>query len=612
MRVAIYARYSSDNQRDASIEDQVRLCKERTEKEGWDLVNIYTDHATSGASLVRPGIQSLMQAAMDGKIDIILAEALDRLSRDLQDIAGLHKRMVFSGVKIFTLSEGEISNLHVGLKGTMNQLFLKDLADKTRRGLRGRVENGKSGGGITYGYDVVKRIDQTGEYARGERAINALQARVVRRIFEDYTRGISPRTIAVTLNKEGVACPSGSTWGASTIYGNRQRGTGILNNELYIGRLIWNRLRYVKDPDTGRRISRLNPESEHVINDVPELRIIDQDLWDAVKKLQGEINHPELPLWKHNRPKNLLAGLMRCGCCGGGFTLMAATRVGCASARNKGTCDNRLTMKMEDIEHAVLSAMQAHLMDDALCEEFCKAYTQRMNQLRSEHNASLGNYRAEAAKLERERQQIIKSISDGVPGTLLKDRAIYVQNRREELDAILASVKEEPVIFHPNMANRYQKEIKNLVASLSDPAAKAQAAMILRTLIEKVVFTPRPGEKTLAVDLFGDLAGILSIATSRGKPAIEAELSKLQPVQQDGEDKNEPFGQSPDSKKPQISAVLASSKAMVAGAGFGHGEHFQNSAEPKVRGALISQDPNTGLQNAMVAGAGFEPATFRL
>lgn len=244
-RVAVYARYSSDSQRDASIEDQVRLCRERAAREGWTVVNVYTDHAISGASLMRPGIQQLMQDVLNGKADIVLAEALDRVSRDQEGIAGLYKRMQFASVALVTLSEGEISNLHIGLKGTMNAIFLKDLADKTRRGLRGRVEQGKSGGGNSYGYDIVKRIGEDGEYARGERRLNEQEAAVVRRIFTDYAQGLSPRAIAAALNREGIKAPTGGAWGASTIYGNRERGTGILNN---MGTLVWNRLRYVKAP----------------------------------------------------------------------------------------------------------------------------------------------------------------------------------------------------------------------------------------------------------------------------------------------------------------------------------------------------------------------------
>ena len=151
MRSAIYARYSSDNQSNASIEDQVRQCKSRIEREGWTLIQVYSDAAISGATTLRPGYQKLLEDARSGAFDVVVAEALDRLSRDQEDVAGLYKRLTFANVTLITLAEGEISELHVGLKGTMNALFLKDLAQKTKRGLEGRVLQGKSGGGRAYG-----------------------------------------------------------------------------------------------------------------------------------------------------------------------------------------------------------------------------------------------------------------------------------------------------------------------------------------------------------------------------------------------------------------------------------------------------------------------------
>ena len=162
-RVALYARYSSDNQRDASIEDQVRLCKQKIAAEEWSLEQIYRDAAISGASSFRPGYQSMLAAAKEGGFDIVLAEALDRLSRDQEDIAGLFKRLKFAGIKLVTLAEGEISELHIGLKGTMNALFIKDLAQKTHRGLRGRVAAGKSAGGLCYGFKAIRQTDAHGE-----------------------------------------------------------------------------------------------------------------------------------------------------------------------------------------------------------------------------------------------------------------------------------------------------------------------------------------------------------------------------------------------------------------------------------------------------------------
>ena len=107
MRAVIYARYSSQNQREASIEDQVRVCQDRIEREGWTLFEVYSDAAISGATTLRPGYQKMLEDARNGGFDIVIAEALDRLSRDLADIAGLYKQLTFSGTRLFTLAEGE-------------------------------------------------------------------------------------------------------------------------------------------------------------------------------------------------------------------------------------------------------------------------------------------------------------------------------------------------------------------------------------------------------------------------------------------------------------------------------------------------------------------------
>ena len=265
MRAAIYARYSSDLSRDASIEDQVRLCRAYAVRAGWEVTQVFEDRAISGASTIRPGYQRLLEAVLAGSIDVVLAEALDRLSRDQEDIAALHKRLRFLGVKLITASEGEIGDLHIGLKGAMNAIYLKDLADKTRRGLEGRVRAGRSGGGLCYGYDVVPGRRARRPQDRPE------EAAIVRRIFTEFAAGRSPKAIARGLNDENVPGPRGILWRDTAIRGHRTRGTGILNNELYVGRLVWNRLRYVKDPRTGRRVSRRNPPEAWVVEEVPEL-----------------------------------------------------------------------------------------------------------------------------------------------------------------------------------------------------------------------------------------------------------------------------------------------------------------------------------------------------
>ena len=533
VKVALYARYSSENQRDASIEDQLRLCRLHAEKQGWTIVDSYTDRAISGASLLRPGIQELIQDATRGRFTIVLAEAMDRLSRDQEDIAGLFKRMTFSGVRIITLSEGDVTHLHIGLKGTMNALFLKDLAEKVRRGLRGRVEDGKSGGGNSYGYDVVRQFDAKGERIRGDRTINEAEARTVRRIFTDYTRGKSSRTIAMELNRDGVPGPQGREWGPSTIHGNRERGTGILNNEMYVGRLVWNRLRYLKDPDTGKRVSRLNPESEWVIQDVPELRIVAQDLWDTVKARQAEttFSQPERgneALSERRRPRHLFAGLIRCGGCGGGYSMISKDLLGCSTARNKGTCDNRLNIRRDALEASVLSGLRTHLMEPDLFKEFCSEFTREVNRMRMELGADLAAMRNEIPRIDRELDKLLKLIlaSDDIEASKrVMKKMTTLEARKEELEQKVANTEEPPPLLHPNMAEIYQQRIASLYESLQAEDTKTEAAERLRTLVSQITLQPADGE--LAIILRGDLAAILQFAAHKKNATVHPDSGVL-------------------------------------------------------------------------------------
>jgi hypothetical protein len=141
----------------------------------------------------------------------------------------------------------------------MSQLFLSDLREKTWRGMLGRARAGRVPGGRAYGYDIVEPEGGGRKGNRGERRINVAEAAIVRRIFREFAAGISPREIAKRLNKEKIKAPDCRFWNDTTIRGQRDRGTGILNNPIYIGRLEWNRTSYVKNPRTGKRIARVNP-----------------------------------------------------------------------------------------------------------------------------------------------------------------------------------------------------------------------------------------------------------------------------------------------------------------------------------------------------------------
>ncbi len=529
MRAAIYARYSSELQRAASIEDQVRLCKERVEREGWTLVATYTDHAMSGATALRPGYQELIEGARRGAFDVVVAEALDRMSRDQEHIAALYKRLSFEGIRLVTLAEGEITDLHVGLKGAMNSLFLKDLASKIRRGLRGRIEQKRSGGSKAYGYEVVREFDASGELIRGGRRINANEANIIRRVFREYAAGKSPRAIVKALNAEGIPGPSGENWSASTIYGNWQRGTGILNNELYIGRLVWNRQRFLKDPETGRRVGRVNPENEWIVKKVCELRIVEDDLWLNVKERQNRVRDAlrrsdgSSSLNNAHRRRYLLSGLLKCGSCGYNYTIISSDRYGCASYRSRGTCSNDLAIKREEIEARVLGGLKEKLLAPELVQQFV-----------AEFNAEVERASRATQVLRRQQQRqleqvmhgivnILSAIENGIYTSTTKDRLIELEERKAELEKEIAQPSIRPISIHPSVTELYRQKVAKLEEALNADDVRTEAAEALRGLIEEVRLTPDRKTGTLRVELHGELDAILALGEGqkRHRPACE-------------------------------------------------------------------------------------------
>jgi DNA invertase Pin-like site-specific DNA recombinase len=389
----------------------------------------------SGASAFRPGYQQLLEDAASGAFDVVVAEPLDRLTRDQGDVAQLYKRLSFLGVRLVTHAEGEISELHIRLKGTMNALFLKDLAQKVRRGLEGRVREGRSGGGICFGYDLVREYDGGGEPVYGGRKINEAEAAIVRRIFKEFAAGRSPRSIALALNSERLRGPHGKPWGRSTIYGNWRRGTGIINNDLYIGKLIWNRQRFIKDPSTGKRQARPNPKSDWVVQDVPERRIIDDELWQSVKQRQRHIRHAlthddaGIRSERARRPVYLLSHLLKCGTCRGGFSKVSANHYGCSNARNRGTCGNLLTIRRDVLEASVLSGLKTHLMEPEAVKEFVAEYRREVDRLNAGRHQAQAGREEELARIERQIRSIVEAIRDGFRTAAMKDELMALEAR---------------------------------------------------------------------------------------------------------------------------------------------------------------------------------------
>jgi len=519
-RVALYARFSSEKQNDRSATDQLDLCRAWAERQGYVVVEEYRDEAVSGASRInRMGLGRLMRDARERRFDLVVCEALDRLSRDQADLATIRKELNFLEIGISTLQDGEVGALHIGVKGLLGELYLADLAQKTRRGLRARVTAGGTGGGLSYGYRAV-------EGKPGELVIDEQQATVVRRIFAEYVAGRSPRAICVDLNRDGIAGPRGGHWRASALNGSRVRQNGLLQNRLYAGEVVWNRQRFIKDPSTGKRVSRPNPERDWVRVPAPHLAIVEPELFQQAissKARHGEQMNPV----EARKPRHLLSGLVKCECCGASFIVVYGDRLGCASTKETGTCDNRGTIPRTEIEERVLTALATKLAAPELIAAFVKEYQAERRRLAATTRNERENRVAKLATLRRGIARLVDAIVDGTATKTMTERLQAMEAEAEQLETALASIDDDSVVtLHPGTAEKYRRMVADLqkhVAGMRSGQPAEQVIEQVRGLIDRIEIgrvstnpKSRKAKSPAPVTVYGALARLL--LASKGDP----------------------------------------------------------------------------------------------
>ena len=425
VKAVIYARYSTDLQNERSVEDQIVLCRAYAVRADLTVVDTYADRAVSGASTAgRLDWQRLMHDAVAGRFSIVIAEDLDRISRDEADYHTARKRLAFCEVEIHTAHGGVLSGIEGTIQAMMASNFLVDLARKIHRGQAGSIRSGKRAGGRAYGYRPV--LGKPGEVE-----IVAEEAEIVRRIYHEYAARLTAREIAARLNRDGVPSPRGGIWNASTINGARNRGTGILGNELHNGQLVWNRMRKVKDPDTGRRIGRVNPKSEWMTVDVPHVAIIDPGLYaKVIRRRTPKPGRKRLT----QRPRRLLSGLLRCGVCGSGMAIhdrdrTGKSRVRCSRYRESGACSHRRMYYLEAIETIVLEGLRDALRGPDMIRRYVETHQKERKRLAKAEDAGRAKTERRLGAIDRELKRYVKSIGDGSATIdMIEDEMLVLQS----------------------------------------------------------------------------------------------------------------------------------------------------------------------------------------
>ena len=496
MRVAIYARYSSDLQTDASIEIQVEECQKLANQRGWSVVEVYADHGISGRTVSqRPDFNRMLADAEEGKFDLVLALHSDRISRDVADMTALYRDLSYLNIEIHTVHEGHQDDpLLISVRGAMNEQYSRELGRKTKLGQRKRVAAGKKAGGKAYGYRVVDPIISGKHIERGDREVLPEEAAIVRRIFEEYASGLSPRAIARQLNAEGVPGPRGK-WIDTTIRGQRNRGTGILNNDNYRGFNSWDKCPYSINPKTGKRVARPNPKEEWVGEVCEEWRIVSDELWDAVKE-QQERNATTIPkqggvaLNRLHRKKHLLSGIVRCGCCQGPMAINNGPAYSCSNRRRKGTCENLISINRRELENRVLAGIKNELLRAEYVAQFVTDYEQEIKNLEVSTKPKLDTLEKKRRKIARAIDNLIEAVKVGKASEILLEELAEQERQLETLDTSISLIhSQQNTCTVPNQepTEVYWAAIVKLHNGMTDPATKCAAMNILRSLIEEIV-----------------------------------------------------------------------------------------------------------------------------
>jgi site-specific DNA recombinase len=527
MKAAIYTRFSTDKQRDASIEDQVRECERAAKAAGLAVVARFEDRSISGGTATRPGYQALLAAARRREFNVIVVEDISRLWRNRAEFGPRSAELEDLGVHCLTCVGDDTRRdgwgLVIQIKQAVAEHARREASYRTRRGLEGRAVAGASTGGRVYGYVPAR------DAAGGRIEINPEQAEVVRRIFAAYASGMSTRAIAASLNADGVPSPGsawkrkvrrGSGWLASALHGDVKRGTGILNNRRYIGITTWGRSEWKRSAaDSAKRRMTMNAVPSHEQTD-DSLRIVPQELWDRVKARQDATRRGIGALVKGGLrkngpgagrpPKYLFSGLLACAECGASFVLRNRTCYACASWWNGAACANSINVSKDLVQEILLGGIQEDLHDPAIVDEFESRFKLAMRKTRE----AVPDQKRRIAALERE----VANLADAIASGALRGSTTIAQRLRaaeDELERLRShghqAKRARPAVLVPDIRGQFLGMVDGLQGILlRDPERGREE---LRGIIEgKVLMVPDESRRFLWADYSLGMRALLTNA----------------------------------------------------------------------------------------------------
>jgi len=535
--IVTYARYSSNNQREESIEDQQRVCKRYADASGLNITREYSDSAKTGKTDDRPEYLKLKRDIINGEISVLIVDDLSRLSRKI-DANTTIAEFKYYGARVISVADGidsfnKSSELLIGVKTAVNSSHSGEMKQKIHRGQEGNALNGKTTGGKFYGYKPVPIYSETETDAYGLPVIeygvleiNEHEAEIVRQIFEWAADGVPYTRIANRLNKRGVPGSSGKGWTGSTINSSVNGSPiGILNNKLYIGVKIWNKTETARHPITGEVKKVARDKSEWVTVDMPELRIVSDELWHAVKERQAKQKKKSKQKQKGSHenartgraPGYLFSSILKCGSCGANMIMVDKNNYRCGDAHRRGEaiCKNKQKISRKEVETKLLASIKSDLFHQDVVDTFMHEANRELRNRKGELAPNIKKLKAELRTIEKTVDNIIgfigsqSSLSNsnllGDKLTKLELEKLEVEHKLSVEDSMISSIDR----ILPRAMDRFRELVDNLPESLKEDLD------VLRTQVkgildEKIIMTPQDGGKWEAT-YRGSLRGLLRL-----------------------------------------------------------------------------------------------------
>ena len=470
MRAVIYARYSSDNQREESIEGQLRECKDYARRNNMIIVKNYIDRALSAKTDNRPEFQQMIKDSAKGYFDVVLVWKLDRFARNRYDSAHYKSILRKNDIKVIsakeTISDGPEGIILESMLEGYAEYYSAELAQKVSRGMMENTLKGKYNGGIvTFGYTV----DEDKHFQP-----HPINAPIVKDIFRRYSEGESTKSILENLKVQGVKNQSGKTPTYNFV-------TGILKNRRYLGEY---------------RFKDTVAENVFPILVTPEV-------FDICQR-QLAANQQRPAHFKDVKDKYLLTGKIFCGHCGGHMSGVSGTGTGgithryyhCNAAKRKKLC-NKKRIKKDLIENIVIDYTFNILNDKSIVADIVEACYLSQNK----ENTALIGMKSRLQQTEKEIDNIISAIKQGIITNTITDTLKNLETEKEQLQAaILQEQIERPVMS--------KEEIKYWLHrfSLMNRKNESEMQILIKTFVNSIyvyddkiliMFNYRDGERCI-------------------------------------------------------------------------------------------------------------------